>query len=399
MPTTFYPPYNTGGDAIHVYSLANSLAGMGHQIDIIHCIDSYQFKSKNRQTKIGYKNHPNITVYSLKSRVGDLSPVMSYLTGYPFFKRKLADILQKNTYDLVHFHGVSFFGVKVFRYGSAPKIHTAHTHFLICPQTTMLKYGKASCNKKKFDIHCQICLMRTGKPPQIWRHTKLLEESIKHLGLIIAPSEYLKNKLVSGGIKSKIAVLPHFVQEPSHVKKEYKKDYFLFVGRTDWYKGLQKIMPLFGNIKAELFVIGGEGNYDKQLRVLASGNKKIRFFGRLDNEYLGKFYKNAIATIIPSIVPEVFPMVALESLSYGTPIIVNNVGGLPEIALKSKAGFVFKDDKQLLSALNTVKDDNKLRSYLSKNALRAYKKHFSKKAFFKKYFELIENVKENTAHN
>jgi hypothetical protein len=35
MVTTFYPPYNFGGDGIYVHALSNELARRG-QVDVIH---------------------------------------------------------------------------------------------------------------------------------------------------------------------------------------------------------------------------------------------------------------------------------------------------------------------------------------------------------------------------
>src|SRR6202043_2357264 len=42
MVTTFYPPYSFGGDAIFVEALSRGLAEQGHEVDVIHCLDSYR---------------------------------------------------------------------------------------------------------------------------------------------------------------------------------------------------------------------------------------------------------------------------------------------------------------------------------------------------------------------
>jgi len=44
--STFYPPYGFGADAIYVYRLANSLATQGHEVDAIHCADSYNLLAR-----------------------------------------------------------------------------------------------------------------------------------------------------------------------------------------------------------------------------------------------------------------------------------------------------------------------------------------------------------------
>ena len=44
----FYPPYSFGGDAIFVSRLANALAHRGHEVDVIHCVDSYKMLAPKR---------------------------------------------------------------------------------------------------------------------------------------------------------------------------------------------------------------------------------------------------------------------------------------------------------------------------------------------------------------
>jgi hypothetical protein len=50
MITTFYPPYNFGGDGIFAYRLSNELAVQGHQVDVIHCKDAYTLLARKRPT-------------------------------------------------------------------------------------------------------------------------------------------------------------------------------------------------------------------------------------------------------------------------------------------------------------------------------------------------------------
>ena len=42
MITTFYPPENFGGDGIFIHRLSNELARAGHQVDVVHCTDSFR---------------------------------------------------------------------------------------------------------------------------------------------------------------------------------------------------------------------------------------------------------------------------------------------------------------------------------------------------------------------
>ena len=40
--SSFYPPYSFGGDAVYLQRLVEALARRGHEIDVIHCVESYR---------------------------------------------------------------------------------------------------------------------------------------------------------------------------------------------------------------------------------------------------------------------------------------------------------------------------------------------------------------------
>src|SRR5438093_53872 len=124
MVTTFYPPYNFGGDGIYIHRLCNELARRGHQVDVIHCQDSFLALSSSG-TKGDYPNHPNVRVHGLKSGAGVLSPLLTQQTGRPFLKKKkLKAMLEENDYDVIHFHNMSLIGITALEFGNALKLYT-----------------------------------------------------------------------------------------------------------------------------------------------------------------------------------------------------------------------------------------------------------------------------------
>src|SRR5919197_3565942 len=132
MVTTFYPPYNFGGDGMYIYRLTNELARRGHQIDVLHCEDAYTLLEKTGP-KGNFPNHPNVRVQRLKSKAGFLSPLLTQQTGIPFFKNEIKKNLEANQYDVIHYHNMSLIGITALSYGSAIKLYTTHEHWLVCP--------------------------------------------------------------------------------------------------------------------------------------------------------------------------------------------------------------------------------------------------------------------------
>ena len=84
MVTTFYPPFNFGGDGITVRRLANALAEAGHHVEIAHCVDAFDMLRPAGVPAGGeYDDHPAIVHHPLRSRAGRLSPLITQQTGAP----------------------------------------------------------------------------------------------------------------------------------------------------------------------------------------------------------------------------------------------------------------------------------------------------------------------------
>ena len=119
-----------------------------------------------------------------------------------------------------------------------------------------------------------------------------------------------------------------------------------YVGRMTYEKGVSVLLnsapkvlsAMGGNVK---FVIIGGGNTDhlkKQAWDLGIWHK-CYFTGFMADEYLDKFQTIADCAVFPSLY-EPFGIVALESFAAGTPVVVSDTGGLPEVVQHTKTGIV-----------------------------------------------------------
>jgi glycosyltransferase involved in cell wall biosynthesis len=83
-----------------------------------------------------------------------------------------------------------------------------------------------------------------------------------------------------------------------------------------------------------LVLIAGSGKLAKQLRQRIEWwglEHNVRLLGFVPDEDLPLAYRAADLTVVPSVALEGFGLVAAESLSAGTPVVVTPVGGLPEV--------------------------------------------------------------------
>lgn len=391
MVTTFYPPYHFGGDGTYIYRLSNELARRGHRVDVIHDRDAY-YVLHPAEPKLRYEHHPNVTVHPLKSRLGFLSPLATQQTTRPWFKGKVQALIESGDYDVIHFHNISLIGPAAFKYGTGIKLQTLHEHWLVCPMHVLWKFDREVCTQRQ----CLRCTIRGHRPPQWWRYTGILQAQLKHIDRFISPSRFTRDKHVEGGLNLPITVLPYFLplnresvpeSEPPH-----PRPYFLFVGRLEKIKGLQTLFPIFKSYPHADLVVAGEGEYGATLQGMGENLPNVRFLGAVPYARLRALYRHAIALIMPSICYEVFGIVLIEAFAHKTPVIVRDLGGMPEAVEDSNGGLKFRDDHELVQAMSRLQHDERLRRTLGENGYDGYLRLWNEGPHLKRYFEIIDKV-------
>jgi glycosyltransferase involved in cell wall biosynthesis len=400
MITTFYPPYSFGGDGIFVHHLSNELARRGHLVDVIHCIDAYRLLA-HKEPPGAYDDHPNVTVHGIESGFGGLSPLVTQQTGFPVFKSsRILEILRKG-FDVIHYHNISLIGGPgILAYGQGVKLYTMHEYWLLCPTHVLFKSNRAAC----FEPDCLRCCLVYKRPPQWWRYFGLLESMVKHVDAFIAPSRFIRDKHYQMGLEAPIVHLPCFIPvteaPPSNSEamtdEAQETPYFLFVGRMEKLKGLQTLIPIFlKHQKAEL-LIAGSGSYEPQLRRLAVGNGNVRFVGYLSGPQLEALYRRAVAVIVPSLCFESFSLVVIEAFRQQTPVVVRNLGGMPELIQESGAGFIYNTDEELVAAMELLLINSSLRTEMGHRGYQAYLGLWTPEKHLQKYLDFIHNIQRQT---
>ena len=408
MVTTFYPPYNFGGDGICVYRLSNELAARGHSVEVIHCADAYH-ALEPREPTANAPQHPNVTVHRLKSGFGLLSPLATQQTGYPFFKAaKIRRILEKGAFDVIHYHNISLVGgPKILGFGTAPvKLYTMHEHWLVCPMHVLWKFDREVCAEKD----CLRCQLAARKPPQWWRYSGMLPREIRHVDAFISPSRFTQ-KVHQEQLSPDLPIvhIPHFLPPIGESAEEIgaagaenrprnTRPFFLFVGRLEKIKGVQTLIRAFRRYDKADLLIAGDGLYRAELEAMAADVPHIRFLGRLALPELRDLYRDSLAAIAPSLCVETFGMIVLEAFAMGTPVIVNDLGALPEMVEDSDGGFIYRTDDELLAAMETLQTHPAERERRGQNAFQTYQRLGTPDAHLKRYFTLIQEIaarKEN----
>ena len=394
MLTTFFGSHSFGGDAAFVDRLSRALARNGHEVHVVHCRDAFNI-SRGDQTPRPYEPPPGVVIHPLESHAGKLSPLATHQTGHPWFKiRKIQRLLREIRPDVIHFHNLSLIGgpgLLGVHASGAVKLMTAHEHWLVCPLHVLWKNDSEICEKPA----CVRCCLQANRPPQLWRSTRLMDRSLRQLDALIVPSESTRREHARRGIKARMTHLPYFLPHdytglPPTPVPNPPRPYVAAAGRLEKIKGFQDAIDAMRTVPDVDLRIAGSGQYEAALRDRARGMENVIFEGRLDAAQVAALFQGARAVVVPSLVYETFGYVVLEAFAERTPVIVRDLGALPDLVEESQGGLVFDTTAGMADAIARLSRDAELRDELGENGLRASHGAWSEAEHLARYFALID---------
>ena len=172
---------------------------------------------------------------------------------------------------------------------------------------------------------------------------------------------------------------------------------FGFLGRLHDSKGVEHLLDAYLDLPgglAELW-IGGTGDtaYVERLKQKSVQRQDVRWLGFVKPEDL---LGQVDVMVIPSLWHDTAPLVALEALAWGLPLLVSARGGLPELAPQA-VGWPFDPDDgfALRRLLHACVEQREGLQEKSAAALEAAKR-FSKAAMLQAYIAAYESVMRET---
>ncbi len=164
-------------------------------------------------------------------------------------------------------------------------------------------------------------------------------------------------------------------------------------------KRINDVIKIFDKIQQKIsakLLMVGDGPEREQAERLAKelGIKdKILFLGKSDE--VRKILCFSDLFLLPS-ETESFGLAALEAMAARTPVISSNTGGLPEVNLYGKTGFlsdVGEIDEMANNAIYILEDEDRLNQF--KDKALSFSKNFTIEKILPQYEELYELVTKN----
>ncbi len=219
--------------------------------------------------------------------------------------------------------------------GIVTRLNTTHIAYLHSPMRYAWDYHEQYLRelgaRGKFSLFSRMLLSYL----RIWDRQAALRPDV-----LLANSRYTEARIEKYYRTQAQVIYPGALSLSESTKKspaaplpEKKREYFLVVSRLTPSKKVDTVVEAFNKLSLPLVVVG-EGKEKAKLEKLAG--KYIRFTGFVDDTELIELYRGARAVLFPA--EEDFGMVAVEALSFGTPVIAYEYGGIREIVTAGVTG-------------------------------------------------------------
>ncbi len=163
----------------------------------------------------------------------------------------------------------------------------------------------------------------------------------------------------------------HFRQLKISSNSKSKIFYFLYIGRHDPYKNVQRLIDAFATIPScrdcQLWLAGPtDHRYTPSL--IAQAEKlnipaQVKFLDYVPSQALPTLINQAIALVFPTLW-EGFGLPVLEAMACGTPVITSNCSSLPEVAGDAALLVDPYNVGEIAEAMQAVATNSGLRSHL-----------------------------------
>jgi glycosyltransferase involved in cell wall biosynthesis len=379
---TYWPIPHVGGVWSYMVQLKKKLESLGHKVDML-----------------GY-DEDNISVYIVnENRKVDSDKLLPLLNAK----------LNAQTYPAIHANDLvkyTEFHRYVYELSAAylglEKYDVIHTHDVI--STASIDRVRPEKSTLVATLHGSVAheirhQLNTIHKSDTSYMARVYYDELERLGatsaeVTIVANEWLKNILTNEFQvpNEQIKVLHYGFDTENFIKRSKQKSsitrpkdkkVIIYSGRLVELKGVDHLISALGELKKirKDWVCWIVGNGDKQAELKVQSkvlglDEDIFFFGKRDD--IPSLLAKSDIFVLPSLL-ENQPLSVIEAQIAGKAIIVNDVGGLPEMVEDGVTGLVTPagDTKALYKKINLLLDDEKYRNRLGSNAKKWGMTHWS----------------------
>lgn len=197
---------------------------------------------------------------------------------------------------------------------------------------------------------------------------------------VIVHTQMNMDTLVRNGMgTNKIAVIPHgaftfFRRYSTTIEAESENDCILFFGYISEYKGIEYLIEAVPLVSKEIpnikVVIAGEGDFSIYSKYTGDKSRFEIYNEFIPNEKVANLFQRAKIVVFPYKSHQGHSGALTVAFSFGKPVIITNVGDLPNLLENGREGIVVppRDPQALAEAIIKLLKNDKLRKQMGKNA-------------------------------
>ncbi|MCD6518443.1 MAG: glycosyltransferase [Anaerolineae bacterium] len=391
-------PTSTGGTELYAFHLARGLLTAGHSVEVYTWAPSKVAKVECKEDVF-----QEIPVCRLSFSLETANPLRDEY-DHPLVAEYLRQRWAAQPPDVVHilhFGYLSTSPALVAKELEIPLFVTLTDMWVLCPNGLLLRADGQLCEGPSDVGECVRCYAAMGPrgaryawlvsllPKWGWRglarlsrvsfgegirylrwmnalvqRSQIVRSRLGYARTIFCPARFLCDLLQKNGYPQQNLVwAPHGISHPERLRRqspvgEGPELRFGYIGPLEYYKGAHLLLEAFLLLspvaKASLTFWGRppQGDFDQRLLERISSETRTVFRGPFNPRDIRAVLEKVDVLVVPSLCYENTPTVIYEALASGTPVIASDQGGMRELIMEYKGGWLFpRGDIQALAEL------------------------------------------------
>lgn len=360
-----YPP-SLGGEERFVTDLSRELSARGHTVSVVAL---WQRGFPEFEVQQG------VRIYRVRSTMQKMSFLFSdidhpYAPPFPDpgVMRELRRIIQAEQPEIVHAHNWlvhSFTPLKAW--SKARFVVSLHDYSLVCVQKRLMRLEM--CCTGPSAMKCLACgtqfygLARGPLATIANFYWGAREKSAVDLFLPVSQATADGNQLDAHHLPYR--VVPNFIPDHIDILEDQndpllsllpQEDFLLFVGDVTQDKGAETLLQAYTDLNTSipLVLIGRVQLPDLSTRL----PRNVFLLGAWPHNAVMAAWKRCAIGLVPSIVADACPTVAMEAMVVGRPVVAARSGGLTDIVVDGETGLLVApgDAHELRTAIQSLLD-------------------------------------------
>ncbi len=310
-----------------------------------HTVKNLGFTSLKEDRLIAHTYSLGIEKYSLKTFFTD-NKTVDFIVNL-INKENAGLVICHNVY---HKYPIASLFKAIKEKTHAKLLVVFHDFKAVCPRASLYN-GNSFCTKCKNGKFYNVIKYRC-------RHGSLLQSTVLALDsyfnntlrhaytypdYFISPSQFLAEQYKFMGFKYEIGVINNPINIFENKTRKNTSSFtntLLYAGRFSKDKGIEIFLHAADQLANIKFLVAGSGDLIEKVIQSGENMPNVEYLGNLNKEDLIKAFDRSDFLIVPSIAIENNPMIIIEAMTFGLPVLGSRIGGIPEL-LNDSRGFLF----------------------------------------------------------